>query len=72
MSLDEISNQFDDDFDFSEDDVWGDDPVAAPQRQFLGMTPAQRFVLALLLFLAATILAAFCLLVTGKIAMPPI
>lgn len=69
MSLDNVSNGFDDDFDFSEDDVWGDDPVAAPRGQFLGMTPAQRFVLALLLFLTATILAAFCLLVTGKIAL---
>ena len=69
MSLDTTQNDFDDDFDFSEDDVWGD-PVEAPQKQFLGMTPAQRFVLALLLFLTATILAAFCLLVTGKIAMP--
>ncbi len=69
MSLDGIRNQMEDDFDFSEDDVWGD-PVKAPQRQFLGMTPAQRFVLALLLFLTATILAAFCLLVTGKIALP--
>lgn len=69
MSLDDIRNQFDDDFDFSEDDVWGE-PVAAPKKEFLGMTPGQRFVLALLLFLAATILAAFCLLVTGRIALP--
>ncbi len=69
MSLDDIRNQFDDDFDFSEDDVWGE-PVTAPKKQFLGMTPGQRFVLAFLLFLAATILAAFCLVVTGKIALP--
>ena len=67
MSFDEISDQFDDDFDFSEEDVWGD-PV--PKPEFLGMTPAQRFVLALLLFLTATILSVFCLLVAGKVALP--
>jgi hypothetical protein len=69
MSLDDIRNQFDDDFDFSEDDVWGE-PVEVPKKQFLGMTPGQRFVLAFMLFLTATILAAFCLLVTGRIALP--
>ena len=39
MSFEELSNEFDDEFEFSEDDVWGD-PVEAPERQFLGMTPA--------------------------------
>ena len=52
MSLDDIRNQFDDDFDFSEEEVWGD---PEPKPDFLGMTPGQRFVLALLLFLATTI-----------------
>ncbi len=69
MSLDDIRNQFDDDFDFSEEDVWGES-VEVPRKQFLGMTPGQRFVLAFLLFMTATILAAFCLLITGKIALP--
>lgn len=67
MSLDDIRNQFDDDFDFSEEEVWGD---PEPKPDFLGMTPGQRFVLALLLFLATTILSAFCLLVAGKVALP--
>lgn len=67
MSLDDIRNQFDDDFDFSEEEVWGD---PEPKPDFLGMTPGQRFVLALLLFLTTTILSAFCLLVAGKVAMP--
>ena len=69
MSLDNIRNKMEDDFDFSEDDVWGD-PVQTPKKQFLGMPPGQRFVLAFLLFLTATILAAFCLLVTGRISLP--
>jgi hypothetical protein len=69
MSLDNIRNEIEDDFDFSEDDVWGD-PVEVSKKQFLGMTPGQRFVLTFLLFLTATILAAFCLLVTGRISLP--
>lgn len=67
MSLNDIRNQFDDDFDFSEDAVWGD---PEPKPQFMGMTPGQRFVLAFLLFLTATLLSAFCLVVAGKIALP--
>ena len=69
MSLDEIRNQFDDDFEFSEDEVWGE-IVHEPKPQFLGMTPGQRFVLAFLLFLTSVILSALCLLVTGKISLP--
>ena len=67
MSLNNIRNQFDDDFEFSEDQVWGD---PEPKPQFLGMSPGQRFVLAFLLFLTALILSVFCLLVTGKVALP--
>lgn len=67
MSLNDLQNQFDDDFEFSEDQVWGNQE---PKPEFLGMSPMQRFVLALLLFLAATILSVFCLLVTGKVALP--
>jgi hypothetical protein len=67
MSLDDIRNQFDDDFEFSEEQVWGE---PEPKPEFLGMTPGQRFILAFLLFLAAAILSVFCLLVTGKVALP--
>jgi len=67
MSLDDIRNQFDDDFDFSEDEVWGE-PVTKPE--LFGMTSAQRLVLAFLLFLTTVIISAFCLLVVGKVALP--
>lgn len=67
MSLDDIRNQFDDDFDFSEEEVWGE-PVVKPE--LFGMTPVQRFVLAFLLFLTTVIISAFCLLVVGKVALP--
>lgn len=67
MSLDDIRNQFDDDFDFSEEEVWGEH-VAKPE--LFGMTPGQRFVLAFLLFLTTVLISAFCLIVVGKVALP--
>ena len=67
MALDDFRNQFDDDFDFSEEEVWGE---PEPRPQFLGMTPGQRFILTLLLFLTTAILSVFCLLVAGKVALP--
>ncbi|MEN6408155.1 MAG: hypothetical protein ABFD44_00420 [Anaerolineaceae bacterium] len=43
---------------------------AKPSRPFLGMTPAQRFVIALLLFLMICLLGTFCLLVTERVVLP--
>lgn len=40
------------------------------RRDLLGMTPVQRFVIAILLFLITLLLSSFCLLVTGKLAFP--
>jgi hypothetical protein len=40
------------------------------QRHFLGMTPAQRFIIALMLFLIVLITSTFCLFVTEKIIPP--
>jgi hypothetical protein len=37
---------------------------------FLGMTAAQRFILALLLFMMVCVLGAFCLIVFDKIILP--
>ncbi|HMN58991.1 MAG TPA: hypothetical protein PJ988_01425 [Anaerolinea sp.] len=46
----------------------------SPRRRqrppFLGMSPAQRFLLALLLFLMVCVLGAFCLIVFEKIVLP--
>jgi hypothetical protein len=41
-----------------------------PQRRFLGMTPAQRFVVALILLLMTCLLSTFCLLVTERVVLP--
>lgn len=41
-----------------------------PRRHFLGMTPFQRFVIALMLLFITCLLSSFCLLVTEKIVIP--
>jgi len=40
------------------------------KRPFLGLTPVQRFVLALMLFLNVCLLGFFCLMATGRIVLP--
>lgn len=39
-------------------------------RGFLGMSPMQRFILSVMVFLMVTILGAFCLILTGKVIIP--
>lgn len=68
MSIDDIRNELEDDFVFDEEEIWQE--PQNPERIFLGMTPVQRFVIALLLFFIVLILSTFCLLVAGKIGMP--
>lgn len=54
---------FDDESGEAEAAIAGDDLM-------FGMTPTQRFVLAVLFFLSMCLLGTFCLLVTEKIALP--
>ncbi len=42
---------------------------AHPREPFLGMTPQQRFVLALMLFMMVCVLGAFFLLIMGKVVL---
>jgi hypothetical protein len=54
-----------------EQDVYAFREGPAPQkRSFLGMTPVQRFVIAIMLLLMTCILSSFFLLVTERIAPP--
>lgn len=53
-----------DPYDYSEHDE------EQTRKQFLGMTSFQRFVLAVMLFLMTCVLAAFVLVLTGKIYLP--
>jgi hypothetical protein len=58
----------------SEEAAAPSEPKAAPRRfgsgPFLGLTPAQRLVLALVLFLNVTMLGCLALLVFQKITLP--
>jgi hypothetical protein len=40
------------------------------QRPFLGMTPVQRFVIALMLLVIVCILSSFCLVVSERVMLP--
>ncbi|MEN6301054.1 MAG: hypothetical protein ABFD51_14260 [Anaerolineaceae bacterium] len=40
------------------------------QKRFLGMTPFQRLVIAVMLFFITTLIGTLCLLVTGRIVLP--
>ncbi len=43
---------------------------ASNRTGFLGMTAAQRFVIALLLLVMSCVLAGFCLVLTEKVSLP--
>jgi hypothetical protein len=46
-------------------------PSTRRRRQpFLGMTPVQRFILALLLFMMTCVVGVGCLVLTGKVYLP--
>ncbi len=66
-----------DDFRESGDFLDEEEPETAAQSTeavedelLFGMTPVQRFVLAVLFFLSMCMLGSFCLLITDKIALP--
>jgi len=40
------------------------------KMRFLGMTPIQTFIVAALMLVITCLLSAFCLLATGKVALP--
>jgi len=54
---------------FEEETPVFNEPPAAP-KQFLGMKPWQRFIIALMLLFMVCILSAFCLLVTERVVLP--
>ncbi len=51
------------------DDYLFDEPIE-PKEDLLGMSPIQRLVIALMLFMVACMLSTFCLLVSQKIVLP--
>lgn len=57
-------------FDDADNDMESMDTYRYTQNHFLGMTPLQRFIIALMLFLVVLIMSALWLLVTEKIVPP--
>jgi hypothetical protein len=71
--FDDLRKQVDDSEGFaaeSEDDFDSISTYRYSGRHFLGMTPAQRFIIAFMLFFMVLITSAFCLFVTEKIIPP--
>lgn len=66
--LNDLRQQAEPSFAEEETPPFGNLPPQKPK--FLGMTPFQRFIVALLLLMAACILSSFCLLVTEKVVLP--
>lgn len=67
--LDEFREQADTSIVF-EDEETDALEITPKKRPFLGMTPVQRFVIALMLLVIACVLSTFCLIVTEKIVLP--
>lgn len=52
---------------FTSDESISDEPVG---KKLLGLTPVQRFVIALLVFVLTCVLGSLCLLLTGRVVLP--
>ena len=69
--FDDLRQQADDTSFEEEQDAYSyKDQVRKPKRTFLGMTPPQRFVLAVMLLMMTFLLSTFCLIVTERIYIP--
>ncbi len=69
--FDDLRQQADDTSFEEEQDAYSyKDQVRKPKRSFLGMTPLQRFVVAMMLLLMTCMLSTLLLLVTEKIYIP--
>ena len=68
--LDDFREQAEADPYEEEEEVQSYDYMEEERTHFLGMTPFQRFVIAVMLLLATCILSTFCLLVTEKVILP--
>ena len=65
----QANSSFLDDFDDDSLDETSYEPLT-PRGHFLGMKPAQRFVIAILLLFLTCLISTLCLLATEKIVLP--
>jgi hypothetical protein len=74
--LDDLRNDANSSYEETPDLLQDENDLAQLSRRrrarppFLGMNPAQRFLLALLLFLMVCLLGSFCLIVFEKVILP--
>lgn len=70
--LDDLREQADNAafLDDEDGDIFGYEDESATPTLFLGMTPVQRFVIAVLVMMMTCILSLFCLLVTERVYLP--
>lgn len=59
----------DEDLFLFDDDYTEDDEEEPGTKNILGMTPQQRFIIALTLFFMTCVLGGFCLVLTGKVVL---
>ncbi|MEN8171605.1 MAG: hypothetical protein ABFS03_01860 [Chloroflexota bacterium] len=72
--LDDLREQSSE-FDYTEEegdafDMGPDEDPRAKKSYWLGMTPGQRFVIAVMLLMMTCMLSTFCLMVTERISLP--
>jgi hypothetical protein len=68
--FDDFRKQIDDSSFFNEDNEEPQSELLKKEHYFLGMTPIQRFIVALMLLLMTIILGVLFLLVTSRISLP--
>jgi hypothetical protein len=68
--LDDFRKQADSSSFFNEEEPETPERQFITRGQFLGMTPFQRFLVAILLLLITILLTSFCLLATGRVVLP--
>jgi hypothetical protein len=68
--FDDFRKQIDDSSFFNEDNEEPQSELLKKEHYFLGMTPVQRFIVALMLLLMTIILGVLFLLVTSRISLP--
>jgi hypothetical protein len=68
--FDDFRKQIDDSFFFDEDNEEPQSELLSQEHYFLGMTPVQRFIVAVMLLLMTIILGVLFLLVTSRISLP--
>jgi hypothetical protein len=55
---------------FEDVDKESEEVIVETHKQFLGMTPFQRFIIAIMLFIIVLLIGSFALLILGRVTPP--